>query len=110
MVRCEIWVILPATIDYEQSMQMFKNSGNEAFTFVAKYNDTFQLYKMNQYGGIVDGKIEAVFKSDEKAKVSIDSIWFSILLTIHQVEQPQGNPGFVGVQAKPTQAVASGFQ
>lgn len=55
-------------------MQMFKNNGNETFTHVAKYNDTFQLYKMNQYGGIVDGKIEAVFKSDEGAKVGIGSI------------------------------------
>ncbi|KAF4565435.1 Lectin [Pleurotus pulmonarius] len=56
-----------ATIDYEQAMQMFKNNGHEVFTHVAKYNNTFQLYKMNQYGGIVDGKIEAVFKSDENA-------------------------------------------
>ncbi|KAF4583984.1 hypothetical protein EYR40_002482 [Pleurotus pulmonarius] len=56
-----------ATIDYEQSMQMFKNEGHEEFTHVAKYNDTFQLDETIQSGRIINKQAEAVYVVDEKA-------------------------------------------
>ncbi|KAJ8454836.1 hypothetical protein ONZ45_g19149 [Pleurotus djamor] len=42
------------TIAYTQDFQMFKNGGNEAFTFAAQYADDINFYKGEQTG-IVQG-------------------------------------------------------
>ncbi|KAF4588267.1 hypothetical protein EYR38_010234 [Pleurotus pulmonarius] len=66
-----------ATIDYEQAMQMFNNTGNDTFTHVAKYNETYQLLKMNQSGGVMDDTAEAVFQPDA------GSAWYNTPKEIH---------------------------
>ncbi|KAL4253270.1 hypothetical protein AB1N83_012676, partial [Pleurotus pulmonarius] len=66
-----------ATIDYEQAMQMFNNTGNDTFTHVAKYNETYQLLKMNQSGGVMDNTAEAVFQPDA------GSAWYNTPKEIH---------------------------
>lgn len=58
-----------ATIDYEQAMQMFNNNGNGIFTHNAKYNETYQLLKMSQSGGIMNNMAEAVLQPDAGSAV-----------------------------------------
>ncbi len=48
---------------------MFNNTGNDTFTHVAKYNETYQLLKMNQSGGVMDNTAEAVFQPDAGSAV-----------------------------------------
>ncbi|KAJ8689205.1 hypothetical protein PTI98_013252 [Pleurotus ostreatus] len=66
-----------ATIDYEQAMQMFNNTGNGTFTHNAKYNETYQLLKMDQSGGVMDNTAEAVFQPDP------GSAWYNTPKEIH---------------------------
>lgn len=42
------------------------------FTHVASYNDTYQLEKMNQYGGVVDGKVEVCLDADPGSRVGVE--------------------------------------
>ncbi|KAG9220126.1 hypothetical protein CCMSSC00406_0007179 [Pleurotus cornucopiae] len=60
------------TINYKQPMQMFRNNGQQMFTHVASYNDTYQLEKMNQYGGVVDGKVEVCLDADPGSRVGVE--------------------------------------
>ncbi|KAF9496893.1 hypothetical protein BDN71DRAFT_1445569 [Pleurotus eryngii] len=53
-----------ATIDYEQARQMFNDTGNGTFTRNTKYNETYQLLKMDQSGRVMDNTVEAVFQPD----------------------------------------------
>ncbi|KAF4565417.1 hypothetical protein EYR36_001988 [Pleurotus pulmonarius] len=66
-----------ATIDYEQAMQMFNSGGNDTFTHNARYNETYQLSKMNQSGGVLNNTAEAVFQPDA------GSAWYNTPKEIH---------------------------
>lgn len=50
---------------------MFNNTGNGTFTHNAKYNETYQLLKMDQSGGVMDNTAEAVFQPDPGSAVRL---------------------------------------